>query len=208
MIEVGTKINSWTYIGPPQNGKRNYGSFKCDCGTVKDVSIYSVIKEKSKSCKCCTWNRYGLSKEDYRTILAARSHALQRCYNPKNPSYLRYGPRGITVCTEWAEDVDAFVRWAIANGWKRGLSLDRIDNDGNYEPGNCRWATAKEQARNKSTCVYLTHNGVTKTLIEWCEEYGVPHYLPLNRLHRGCTNFNDLFAKVDMQTGGDLYYRL
>lgn len=72
-----------------------------------------------------------------------------RCYNPKHESYKNYGGRGITVCEEWRKDFTAFYLWAIEHGYDKSLSIDRINNDGNYEPNNCRWATTKEQAKNK-----------------------------------------------------------
>ena len=147
----------------------------------------------------------GLSSDDYHRLYQAWRRMLYRCYNPKNPSYKWYHGR-INVCTEWKYSFENFLLWAIENGWEPGLSLDRVDNDGDYSPSNCRWATAKQQARNRSSCVYLTHNGVTKTLMEWCEEYGVPHYLPLNRLRRGCSDFDTLFCKTDLRSGGVLHY--
>lgn len=95
----------------------------------------------------------------------------QRCYNPKNCNYQRYGARGIGVCDEWNASFHAFEAWAYANGYKKGLSLDRYpDNNGNYEPSNCRWTTQKEQCRNKRTSVVLTAFGETKTAIEWSED--------------------------------------
>jgi len=73
----------------------------------------------------------------------------QRCYNPNNPSYKNYGGRGITVCDEWRNDKEAFIKWALTHGFKKGLTIDRIDNDGNYEPQNCRWATNIQQQCNR-----------------------------------------------------------
>ena len=147
----------------------------------------------------------GLSSKEYTSLYQAWKRMLNRCYDPNNAAYGYYNGR-IEVCTEWKYSFANFLLWAVNNGWKLGLSLDRIDNNGNYQPSNCRWATAKQQCRNRRSCVYLTRNGVTKSLIEWCEIFGVPHYLPLNRLNRGCTDFDALFRKTDMRSGGDLYY--
>lgn len=90
-----------------------------------------------------------------------------RCYNQNDPSYKNYGGRGITVCEEWKKDISVFYNWAIKNGYKRGLELDRINNDGDYEPSNCRWATRIQQANNKRTNRYITYNNETHTLREW-----------------------------------------
>lgn len=205
MIDIGTKINSWTYLRPSDSTK-NYGWFACDCGETRCVSIYTVVKEQSKSCGHCAWNKHGLTQKDYNSIIYARRRAINRCYNPQYAQYARYGGRGIKVCDEWLESQEKFVEWAVKSGFKSGLSLDRIDNDKEYSPQNCRWATPKQQANNRSVCIYLEHNGVTKTMMEWCEEYGVPHHLPLNRWKRGVTRFEDLFSLVDRGTGAMLHY--
>lgn len=98
-----------------------------------------------------------------------------RCEDPKRESYQRYGGRGIKVCQEW-HDANTFMDWAELHGYKPGLQLDRIDNDGDYSPENCRWVTAKENSRNKRTNRLLTINGKTKTVSEWCEVYDVSPY--------------------------------
>lgn len=205
MIERGTKINSWTYLYPSKS-KKHYGWFQCDCGEKRCVSVYTVLNGKSKSCKHCSWNKFGLEKNDYNAIIYSRRRAINRCYNKNNPSYKRYGGRGISVCKEWLESQDSFVTWALSNGWERGLSLDRIDNDKNYSPDNCRWANAKKQANNRSSCIFIEHDGETKTMMEWCEFLGVPHWLPNNRWQRGERNFSELFSPVDKRTGVVIYY--
>lgn len=99
----------------------------------------------------------------------------QRCYNPNNKSYQRYGGRGIIICDEWLNDYSAFRKWSMENGYKDNgeLSIDRIDNNGNYEPNNCRWVDIKIQANNKSSNITITHNGKTQTLQQWSEETGI-----------------------------------
>lgn len=92
---------------------------------------------------------------------------IKRCYRKENSNYKWYGERGITVCDEWKNSFQAFYDWAMANGYKEGLTLDRIDNDGNYEPANCRWATNDEQARNTRKNVFYAVNGEIHTLSEW-----------------------------------------
>lgn len=108
-----------------------------------------------------------------------------RCLNPKNISYRYYGAKGVTVCSEWANDFKAFYEWAMANGYKDNLSIDRIDSNGNYCPENCRWATVKEQQSNTSYNVWLSYNGETHTVMEWAEKIGVSANMIYKRLYRG-----------------------
>lgn len=89
-----------------------------------------------------------------------------RCNNPNREKWPRYGGRGIYVCPEWDNDVEAFADWALSNGYEPGLQLDRIDNDGPYSPENCRWVTAKENCRNTRRNKYLTLLGMRKTIAE------------------------------------------
>lgn len=93
-----------------------------------------------------------------------------RCYNKNDPHYERWGGRGITVCKEWKNNFKSFYDWAVANGYRKGLTLDRIDNNGNYEPSNCRWSTIKEQNRNKRNVKFIEYNGKSQLLEEWANE--------------------------------------
>lgn len=100
---------------------------------------------------------------------------LHRCNDPKRKKYKDYGGRGISVCPEW-NDPNVFIDWAEQNGYEPGLQLDRIDNNGNYSPDNCRWLTPKENSRNRRNTVFLTVNGITKSVAEWCETLPISQY--------------------------------
>ena len=109
----------------------------------------------------------------------------QRCYNKNTVGYRNYGGRGITVCNEWKDSFLSFKKWAINNGYDESLSIDRIDNNGNYEPKNCRWVTRKQQARNRNICRFITYGNETKCLSEWAEEAGIAPSLLSDRLRGG-----------------------
>lgn len=111
----------------------------------------------------------------------------KRCYKPKSNCYKNYGGRGITVCDEWMgkDGQKNFYKWAVENGYKKGMTIDRIDNNGNYTPDNCRWATPKTQAYNRSTNSYITIHGKTQTVSEWADEIGISRGAMQNRLRYG-----------------------
>lgn len=119
-----------------------------------------------------------------------------RCNNPNSNRYGRYGGRGIKVCEEWNTDFLTFRDWALSNGYRDDLTIDRIDNDGNYCPENCRWVTLKEQARNTKRNVTVELSGEEKTLIEWCELYGINYKTVRDRLLRGWDIKRALFEPV------------
>lgn len=110
-----------------------------------------------------------------------------RCYDTSNKFYKDYGGRGITVCDEWQgkDGHKNFQKWALESGWQEGYSIDRIDVNGNYEPNNCRWADAKEQANNRRNNIQVTINGVTKNATEWAEEIGISERAFMSRIKYG-----------------------
>lgn len=133
---------------------------ECECGNSIEMITTRLRSGNVKSCGCLRKElaselktTHGLSV-DQKTGKRSRLYDIwknmkQRCYNPKKPKYASYGGRGITICVEWRNDYKAFHDWAIKNGYSDKLSIDRIENDGNYEPGNCRWADAVTQANNR-----------------------------------------------------------
>ncbi|MBL5801289.1 hypothetical protein HV419_16580 [Bacillus sporothermodurans] len=117
-----------------------------------------------------------------------------RCEDPNLDYYERYGGRGISVCDDWKQ-FEAFEDWAMNNGYEDGLSIDRIDVNGNYEPGNCKWSTNLEQSRNKRNSVYIPINGESRTIGEWAEISGLSYKTIQRRLRTGCKE-EDLLAPI------------
>lgn len=148
---------------------------KCDCGNTVSIRQSSLLSGATKSCGCITKNKkYGdIGKHRLKDIW----HSMrERCENPNHKSYKHYGLRNIGVCEEW-KDPDtgyiAFYNWAMNNGYKIGLTIDRIDVNGNYTPDNCRWISNLSQQRNKRTNRYVEYNGEVKCISEWAEIYNL-----------------------------------
>ena len=123
----------------------------------------------------------------------------ERCYNKSNKRYKNYGARGIEICANWMQDFRIFRDWAFENGYDDTLTIDRINNDGNYEPNNCKWSTRKEQNRNYSRNHRVEYEGKSYCLIELAEAFEIPYGRLTSRLHRGWD------IKMSL-TRGDLRY--
>ena len=119
----------------------------------------------------------------------------QRCYNKNDMHYNEYGSRGIVVCDEWKHDFMNFYNWAIENGYKENLTIDRIDVNGNYEPSNCKWSTTKQQNCNKRNNIYLTYKGKTQTIAQWCNELKLKRSIVYIRHRQGLSDEECLFGR-------------
>lgn len=178
--------------------KRKKGQvvYKCKCnkcGREFENSIVDYRKRVKKGIKTVTCGCYdrhydnffyknGLSKTRQRFIY---NNMKARCYNKKDKRYKDYGGRGIKICDEWLNDFIDFYNWAMDNGYNDDLTIDRINNDGNYEPNNCRWITLKEQINNRRNTVFIEYNGTKKPLTEWAREYNIPINTLRKRLSTG-----------------------
>lgn len=153
---------------------------KCDCGNKTVVSTRKLKSGNTKSCGCYHKEKLKkmLTKHGFRhnklyfIWLAIKS----RCYNPKNIGYKNYGGRGIKVCDEWLDKENGstnFIKWALKNGYKNGLTIDRIDVNGDYYPENCRWTSMVEQSNNRRNNHFITIENETKTLTQWLKKYKI-----------------------------------
>jgi hypothetical protein len=173
MMPVGSIFSCYTTISIPfsrvfsGNKRRWMVKVRCACGTERDIICGSLLNGHSRSCGC-SFN--GKHKESRTRLYDTWAGIKERCYSPNHKGYRLYGGRGITMCDEWQGNYMAFREWALSNGWKHGLQIDRMDNDGPYSPGNCRVATRKQQSRNRRTNKLITAFGETKCLAEWAED--------------------------------------
>lgn len=163
--------------------RQYYWLCQCECGKMVTVRGKSLTRGTTKSCGCLIYESHNVKHGMKRTRLyRIWSGIKSRCCTLSNPSYDRYGGRGITIDSEWKCNFISFYNWAIANGYNDTLSIDRIDVNGNYEPSNCRWATPKEQSDNKRNNILITIDGVTMDLQQWCDKIGINRSTVLTRV--------------------------
>ena len=144
-------------------------------------------------------NKFGVSSYEDERLYDGWNNMLKRCYNKESDRYYAYGKRGITVCEEWQNDFKVFAKWAIKNGWKLGLSIERKDHNENYCPENCTFITMAEQARNKTNNVFVEYNGQTKCVVEWCEILGLKPKTIYKRIYDGHTDPDVILYKGDLR---------
>jgi hypothetical protein len=179
---VGQVIGRFTVLGPasPNRWGKSRSRVRCECGTERVVCNSPLANGRRLSCGCLRadrtrevstkhghGNRSGARSREYSSWL----HAKSRCFDPHHQSYADYGGRGITMAAEWREDFAAFL--AYIGPCPEGCSIDRIDTNGNYEPGNVRWATRFEQSRNTRRSRFVTVNGRRMTITDAAAETGI-----------------------------------
>lgn len=180
-IPVGRKFGRLTVLEAAEKDRQNKARWlcRCECGRTKDFDAYNVKSGSSLSCGCLrdetcgnNFRTHGHAKKigksvEYMTWL----NLIARCDNPKNPAYPRYGGRGIRVCHRWND----FAKFIQDMGQRPSPehSIDRIDNNGDYSPDNCRWATRSQQCRNRSNTLCVTIREESVPLIDLCGSFGI-----------------------------------
>ena len=198
---TGNKYGKLTVIrklGQLHVGNRHYYSeVKCECGNVFNVQDTRIINGTVYQCPEC-------SKAERRTHGMSNTslyHSWQgmraRCYRKTCQDYKDYGARGIVICEEWKDSFETFYEWSLKNGYKEGLSIDRIDVNGNYEPSNCRWTDAITQARNKRDTIYVIYEGQKLPLQEVAEITGIKPGTLVCRIRHGWSDYDATHIKTN-----------
>lgn len=192
---MGRRFGRLVVIGKaPSKGKGALWRVRCDCGNERTGQSY-WLRNGAQSCGCLASaqtiersTKHGLvGTPEYRSWLSM----MHRCYREANHNFDSYGGRGVSVCKRW-HNVTKFLE--DIGERPPGTSVDRIDIDGNYEPGNCRWATPSEQANNRRNSRFITYQGKTQTIAQWSAEIGVSDRLLRSRFERGWP-LEDAFTK-------------
>lgn len=176
------------YVSPSGYHKKRW-MCHCDCGKNIIVWAGNLISGHTQSCGCQHLEKLanGNPKHNIRhtRVYSIWCGIIARCENPNSEYYDKYGGRGIKMCEEWRNNPLSFYEWSMSHGYDDKLSIDRMDNDGNYEPSNCRWSNRTEQANNTSRNHYITYNGNTMTIAQWARETGIANGAIADRLSRG-----------------------
>ena len=207
---TGLKIDRWKVISfAGIKNRRAYWLCECECGNQSEILGSNLRNGNSKSCGCLKHDlnilrstKHNLSRSRIYQIWADMK---QRCYNAKEIEYIRYGARGITVCDEWINSFEKFNTWAMANGYREDLTIDKIDNYKGYSPDNCRWITIREQGANRRNNIIYTVDGSTDILSNLCRKYNKQKDTVRSRLKRGIPI--ELALKEPLHMGVKLQYR-
>ena len=194
-VQTGERVGRLTIIDKGDTvGSVRFFLCRCDCGTLKQIDAYRLYHKEVESCGCLRSemvtqrntkhdhaHRSGFSPE--RLSWAAMK---ARCTNPKYKGYKNYGGRGITVCDRWFNSFESFLE-DMGHKPTKSHQLERVENDGNYDPDNCIWATPREQSNNRRNNIVIGHNGESLTLAQWSRRSGIAYGKLLYRFRAGWT---------------------
>lgn len=208
----GKKYNRLTaveYVGSsPNNGA--LWRFECDCGNKNFITSGSAVRRgTTKSCGCLNQEKRKSRKKHGMIgtpIYNCWIHMHQRCQNPDCEEYVNYGGRGISICSEWY-DFQNFYEWAKSSGYSSDLTIDRIDNNGNYEPDNCRWTTMEVQENNKRNNHFIKYQGESMTISQCAKKAGVSRNALNYRLMKGMTADEAVAEIKDKEANPEKYDR-
>lgn len=170
----------------------------CVCGNKAVVNQINLRSGHTQSCGCLrdelqTKHGYSTDTKGKHPLYNKLDGMKQRCYNKNFTQYKDYGGRGIKVCDEWLNSYKTFIEWAFENGYEEGLTIERIDNDGDYMPENCCFITQSEQGNNRRNNHLLTYNGKTQNIAQWAREVGLSYATLQGRIKRGWAIEDTLF---------------
>ena len=196
-IFVGDRYGRYTVVAlfKQVGSYAKLAEVRCDCGSEnRFVHVGGLRNGEIQSCGCLHKERVTKHGAWGAPLFPVWKALMSRCYNESDKRYNRYGGRGITVCQEW-QDVGNFIA-DMTQGYSKGLTIDRIDNDAGYSKGNCRWATRAEQNRNYSRNIVLTHEGKTMCLADWAVHLDITYGTLWDRIDRGWTTERTLSTPV------------
>lgn len=184
----GHRFGRLTVLARAENSRNGDAQWRCqcDCGAQTTATTSNLRSGNTSSCGCFRAEKKRLTATTHggvgTRVYSVWKSMIQRCTNPNNPRWASYGGRGITVCVAW-QTFENFRR--DMGDPPAGASIDRIDNDRGYEPGNCEWSTGQDQNRNKRSNRQITYQGRTQPLAAWCEDLGLPYFTVHSRLRHG-----------------------
>lgn len=196
-VKKGDRFGKWTVVSDPYvcaKDMHRHVMVRCECGIERDLNVRYLASGESRSCgrKGCVKVKHGLARSP---LYLCWQDIKRRCYDKSLWCYRLYGGEGKLMCNEWRQSFKPFAEWAVSNGYREGLTIERIDNSKGYTPDNCRWATRKEQSRNRRTNRIIEFRGEAKCLQAWIDELGLSGNTVRTRLKRGWTVGEAFFGK-------------
>jgi hypothetical protein len=190
------KPKNW---GP--NKKAIFYNVRCDCGNCFEMQMGNFKKSLGKYCVKCRAQGQTFHTKETKRLHKTWSGMKERCYDKKSSNYHNYGGRGISIFKEWLNSFESFRDWALANGYSNDLTIDRIDNNGNYQPSNCRWSTNMEQQRNRRNNVWFEIDGEKILLADALKKYNIKMQTLSPRLKKGYSLIDALTLPIGSLRG-------